>query len=115
MGCDYYIETTIVITRMKKDEEDEDEEEEEKMYETVYEMVGRSHGYFMFEYDSDHEDHDEKYEEYVKRCLTPVEPIILFENGSFISKRVEEKYGYLCKKYSNIVSMVKEQNRWERT
>jgi hypothetical protein len=81
MGCDYYIETELVICCKGQ--------EKVKLIRLRVEC-----GYFGYcEVDSDDEDCDEKYRHYVEMVLSRYKKEkLLFNNGQFITEKCRDKY-----------------------
>jgi hypothetical protein len=109
MGCDYYIEKLLRIYFDNAEFLDIELEKEKREY--------------NYYYDEDEEDYEEKVKEYINRCLTPeMEPIVIYRNHTFNRPLFETKYKTLIenkiaehgKKWENIVSVVKEEERYKR-
>ncbi len=103
MGCDYYICKMVCIYF--------DDFIENKL--TI--EIERKRGYFN--------NSDEDYNEYKKKCLTPVDkPIIIYSNNNFIKQLYEDKYkniiGHEIRKYNKewheISKIVQIETRFER-
>ena len=110
MGCDYYIVKVLHIYYNDYDYLDIEFERDKR--------------YYMCQYDEDEEDYEEKVSDYVKRTLTPeMNPILIYNNNSFQKLSYETKYKILieneikkyCKKWSDIVKIVKVEERHENT
>lgn len=109
MGCDYYICKFLEINFHYMD------------YTRI--ILERDSGYFHFSLDEDDPDYDEKYKEYVEETLKPImEPIIIYEDNVFKSKKLEDKYKSLIerelethkKEWKDIRKIVKIETRYER-
>jgi hypothetical protein len=113
MGCDYYIYKYLVI-----------EHKEGIAYYPLKPEKGYYPGLDISWYNSDSEDYDNKYREeekeysafynqMVKLCLTPRKPLILYENGRFLSPAAQDKYtkvlrNKINKKYINNMCIVED-------
>jgi hypothetical protein len=109
MGCDYYIVKYLNIYYNDID------------YLVV--ELERERGYYIFQYDEDFNDYDDKINEYIKDCLTPkMKPIIIYSNNSFNKVNSETKYKILIeneinnygKKWCEITKIIKVEDRFER-
>lgn len=109
MACDYYIVKYLNIYYNDID------------YLVV--ELERERGYYIFQYDEDSDDYDDKATEYKKDCLTPkMKPIIIYSNNSFNKVNSETKYKILIeneinnygKKWCEITKIIKVEDRFER-
>lgn len=109
MGCDYYITKQIVIYFDDVT--------------PIWITLETIEGYYYWSYDEDAEDYEEKVKAYIKRTLTSsMEPIVIYENGSFKKPELETKYKTLIeneikeigKQWTEIVRIKKEELRYER-
>lgn len=111
MGCDYYIDTDLILFFYND-------------YCRQYIHLEQNRGYFYdINIDSDDEDYERKQEESIKEQLTPkMKPIIIYENNTFSKSSFEEKYKDLIlhhlliwdKTWTDILKIVKSESRYER-
>lgn len=115
MGCDYYICKCLEIK-----------------FHSLFSLtidLERDNGYFNFYLDEDDPNYNTEYEEYVKKTLENcMNPIIIYENNQFNTKKLEEKYKFLIdeelksynkghehkKEWKDIIEIVKIEYRYER-
>jgi hypothetical protein len=109
MGCDFYIVKSLQICL------------NDERY--LYVVLERERGYYSWDYDEDEEDYDEKVKAYKARQLTPtMKPIVVYENHGFRQSSLETKYKTLVeetikdqgREWSDIVNVVKVEERYER-
>lgn len=77
MGCDYYVVKCLCVYFNDID--------------NLRVELQRERGYF-FEYDKDDDDYEAKLNEHIKKCLTPKEPIIIYNNNKFNKSTFEISY-----------------------
>lgn len=104
MGCDYYIDTYLSFKTIEK----------------IYHIhIDRDKGYYFdsYEFDSDEDDYNDKIEQDFKEQmeLHKKPDKILFENGKYINKTVEEKYDKLIKNYLNKINFSDIVSIWKST
>lgn len=85
-------------------------------------IVGTEKGYYMDIYDEDEEYYETKINEYMINCSPPkIESIIIYDN-KFNKSTYETKYKYIVenfmkdcgKKFSDIIKIIKIEERYER-
>lgn len=116
MGCDYYITKQIEI-------------DFHYSIHPLFIELERDQGYYCFSLDEDDPDYDEKEAEYINDTLKPsMKPIFIYEEGNFMSKKLENKYKDLIdqelelynryhenkKEWKDIRKITKVEHRFER-
>jgi hypothetical protein len=80
MGCDYYIVKALEI-------------DFNYSISSRFIELERNSGYFNFDLDEDDPNFDTLYKEYIYETLEPgMDPILIYEEGDFTSKKIELKY-----------------------
>jgi hypothetical protein len=113
MGCDYYITKELHIYYGNG------------KYDFISITLEEEKGYFYYpnHIDEDEDGYDEMINNYKKQELTPnMKPIIIYENGYFVKKLFKEKYEQLieneinrnCKLKTDIINIIKIEDRYER-
>lgn len=109
MGCDFYISKVLYIYY------------NDNNYLNI--EIDLDRGYYNFNYDEDEEDYEKKVNGYIIDRLTPkMKPIIIYNNNKFNNASLEIKYKSIIekeinkydKKWSDIIKIVKVEERYER-
>ena len=108
MGCDYYIDTNLVVYYKHESE-----------WKATYILLHQERGYFYeTNIDSDEEGYDEKIQEQLKPRM---KPILIYTDDAFCKPQYEDKYKdwilhYLPedKTWADIAKVVKKESRYER-
>jgi hypothetical protein len=82
MGCDYYILKCLKV--------------EHKNGVAYIEIGERERAYFIYDFnvDSDDEEYNKKYDEWIGLHLQPsMNPVLIYSNGAFVRDYFEDKYG----------------------
>jgi len=108
-GCDYYIETKLIIYYKDKS--------------SSYIPLSRENGYFYYpDIDEDDVDYDKYCKKYINEQLKPsLPPMVIYSNHHFNSQVLEQKYKGLIEKHfdnrkgwADIVNITKKESRYER-
>jgi hypothetical protein len=109
MGCDYYIAKVLYIYYNNID--------------FIPLELGREKGNYYYNFDMDDIDYEEKVIEYKKNILNvKYDPIILYDNFTFKKISYENRYKSIIeneinkyqKKWDDIISIIKVEERYER-